>query len=473
MKTMKKFASLLLALAMIFSLATTAFAADKNDSITVNNAKVGETYNLYNLFDLKVDLTAGENAGYAYTVNTAWAAFFADGGEGAKYVTIENGYVTGIKDNEAGAAALAKAAAEWTGKPDATQIKKANAESVTFEGLADGYWLITSTLGTIAMTETTPDKSAVTINEKNPEDTIIKEVKEDNGGTWGEENDAQVGDTVEFKSTVKIVKGTRNVVVHDKMDSGLTYTAGSVAIEGLTKGTEYTVNENPGHDDTFDITFTQSWIDSLDFGTAGYKEYVITYTATLNENAVVKGDNGVAIVDQYNRTHVSYGDDTDSEQDSTKTTTHKFSVHKHAAGKTENLAGAVFSLKKGTGDTAVVVNLIWIDDNNYRVAKNGETGVATFTTVANGDIVIWGVDDDANDVYTLEETKAPDGYNKLTKEVNVTVNADNSTRIDVENNSGAELPDTGGMGTTLFYVLGGIMVAAAAVLLVTKKRMAN
>ena len=461
---MKKIVTLLLVMVMIFSLATTAFAAT-NDSITINNAKAGETYKIYKMLDLSVNSEETPTA-YTYTVNEDWAAFFAEGGAGKQYVTINDaGAVTAISD----AAALAQAAAEWTGKPAAAKevIVAEGATTAVFDGLENGYWLVTSTLGTIAMAETTPDASDVTINEKNPENTIGKVVKEDSTGAYGETNDAQVGDTVEFKSTVKIVQGTRNVVVHDKMDSGLTYSAGSVAIEGLTKGTEYTVDEAPTDGDTFDITFDRDWIDKLDFGTDGYKEYVITYSATLNEKAVVKGEDGVAIVDQNNKTYVSFGDATNSTEATTTTTTHKFSVFKHATGSADNLADAVFFLKKNKE----VVKLIKIDDNNYRVAKTDEEGaVDTFTTVASGDIVIWGVD--ADDDYTLEEITAPAGYNKLPAEVEVTVNGDNSTRVDVENKAGTELPSTGGVGTTMFYVIGGLMMLMAVVLLVTKKRMA-
>ena len=473
---MKKFgtvSALLMTLVMILTVGLTAFASgtgqdpqasSKNDSITIKNAKPGETYNLYKLFDLTVNDESNPTA-YSYTVNAAWADFFAEGGAGHDYITVNDaGYVTEISDAEA----LAKAAAAWSGKP-ATPVQSvtvaADATTAVFSGLEDGYWLITSTLGTFAMTETTPDSAAVTINEKNFENTIEKEVKEDSVNNYATANDAQIGDVVEFKSTVKIVKGTRNVVVHDKMDAGLTYTAGSVAIEGLTKGTEYAVSEDPADDDTFDITFTQSWIDSLDFGTDGFKEYEITYTATLNETAVVSGSDGIAIETQYNKTHISFGDATESTEDSTSTTTHKFSVFKHAKNSTDNLAGAVFSLKKA----GTVVPLIKIDDNNYRVAMSGETGVNTFTTVASGDIVIWGVDTD--DDYTLEEITPPSGYNKLTEEVDVTVDDGNGTRIPIENNSGTELPSTGGIGTKIFTIVGGILIVGAGLALVVRRRM--
>lgn len=485
---MRKLISLLLAMTMVFSLAITVSA--QNNSITINNAKVGETYKLYKLFDLVVDSESAPTK-YSYTVNASWKRFFE--GTGANLVLIdEEGYVTDINPNNASttepkddAAVLAEKAAAWANANTVSAIKTQEATDgmVSFANLDAGYWLITSTLGTVAMTETTPDKNAVSVNEKNPENTITKTVKEDSTGGYGATNDAQIGDIVEFKSTVKIVKGTRNVVVHDKMDSGLTYTAGSVAIDGLTKGTEFAVNESPADGDTFDITFTQSWIDGLAFGTDGYKEYEITYTAVLNKNAVVKGDNGVAIEDQENKTHVSFGDASSSTEVKTTTTTHKFSVFKHAKDSTANLAGAVFELKKGAQSVA----LIQLDDNNYRVATSEEINavapkavttepsgnklVSRFTTVAEGDIVIWGVDADTD--YSLEEVSPPGGYNRLKDSVSVTVDADNSTRVDVENNAGTELPSTGGMGTTLFYILGGVFLVAGVILLVIKKRMGS
>ena len=133
-----------------------------------------------------------------------------------------------------------------------------------------------------------------------------------------------------------------------------------------------------------------------------------------------------------------------------------------------NLAGAVFKVKKD----GTALKLIKIDEKNYRIAKANENGsVETFTTVADGNIVIWGVD--ADDDYALEETQAPSGYNKLAADVAVTVNAANTTRADVENNAGSVLPSTGGIGTTIFYAIGSVLVVGAGVLLISKKRMFN
>lgn len=448
MKHMKKFTAMLLAVIMVLGMAMSASAAT-NDSITIESAKPGETYTLYKMLDLVVDNDENPTK-YSYTVNEKWTTFFAEDGAGAAYVTIENGYVKKISNP----AALAKAAAEWNSKPAALQtvVCAEDDAAVVFDGLANGYYLITSSLGTIAMAETTPDANNVTITEKNPEDTITKKVKEDSTGKYDKENDAQIGDIVEFESVITLHKGTRNVTITDTMDSGLTYNK-DASIAGLNKGTDYTITES---NNGFVIVFSEQYLNGL----TGDTELKLIYSAILNEQAIANA----TIVNQNNKIVLNYGDK-QSVEAITTTTTHKVTVNKYA-NNVENLAGAVFSLKKN----GEVVKLIKIDDTNYRVANGEEEGyVTTFTTVATGDIVIWGLDTDTD--YTLEEITAPSGYNKLPNEVIVTVNADNSSKIDIENKTGTELPSTGGIGTTIFYIAGAVLVLAAVVLLVTKRRM--
>ena len=479
---MKKIISILLALVLVMSFAVTAFASGTEPveptadySITVKNAKAGETYTAYKMFDLSVNDPLNPTA-YRYTVNDAWEDFAKTAVFKAVFTVDNQGYVTSTLEDQPnwdGTSALsqvADAAAQYAKTNNITEaghVTIAEGEnSGKIELTAAGYYVITSTLGTRAMIETTPAVSAVEISEKNEEDTIAKEVKEDSGN-YGESNDAQIGDTVEFKSTATITPRSINVKIHDTMTAGLTFNAGSIKIytdEGLTTELAadlYEIQDTTDEGDTFTIKIEDAFAAEAEESQTLY----ITYTATLNENAVVKGDDGVAIVDQNNKTKISFGDGTSSEEDTTTTTTHKFSVYKHAKDKNEHLADAEFSLKKA----GTVVKLIKLDENNYRVAMPSETGAETFTTVAEGDIVIWGVDADSD--YTLEEITPPDGYNKLGKEVKVTVNAGNNTRIDVENQSGTELPSTGGIGTTLFYVIGGLLVVGATVVLVTKKRM--
>ena len=154
----------------------------------------------------------------------------------------------------------------------------------------------------------------------------------------------------------------------------------------------------------------------------------------------------------------------------TVTKTYQFEVLKYAANDSAKnpLAGATFQLKDAS---QTVVKLVKVTDTEYRVANGDEaSAVDSFTTVASGKIVIKGVDLDS---YTLVETAAPAGYNKLNQDKKFTVTADQALTVEIPNNSGTELPSTGGMGTTIFYVLGSVLVLGAVVLLVTKKRMST
>ena len=457
MKHAKKFASLLLALVMVFALATTAFATGTN-SITVEGAQEGETYKLYKMLDLIVNES---NTAYSYTVNTEWKDFFTTGA-GKDYVDIDKqGYVTWKTEKKTAAdmEAFGKAAAAAVSEKTvvATQTPTADG-SFTFANLDAGYYLITSSNGTLAIVDTTPTNPAATVNEKNPDHTLDKQVQEDSDSSWGKANSAQIGDTVNFKTTITVKKGAKNLIMHDKMEDGLSFNADSVAIAGLTKGTEYTVVTTGLTDGcTFEIRFKQSYLDAITADTT----LTVTYNAVLNKSADIT--NG-----EKNDAKITWGDASNTEWSETVTKTYQFDILKYAANDIEKnpLAGATFQLKDANDN---VVKLVKVSDTEYRVANGNEAGaVDEFTTVASGKIVIKGVD---LDKYTLVETAAPAGYNKLKDPVEVTVPETNALTVEVPNASGTELPSTGGMGTTIFYVLGSILVIGAAVLLVTKKRM--
>ena len=461
---MKKLIAILLTMILVLSFGAAAFAEETEYSITITNAKEGETYTAYKMFDLSVNDPQNPTA-YTYSVIDAWNAFKTYDAFKAAFDVDDQGYVTakaGVESETEWVAGsvmsnLAEAAANFAKEHN---IAFAASETAAKDGNVKlnvggaGYYVISSTLGTRAMIETTPDKAAVTVNEKNPEDTIEKKVKE--GESLGKENDAQIGDKVEFESTAKLVPGTRNVKITDTMTDGLTYNK-DLTIAGLTEGTEYTVVET---DHGFVVTFADSYIESLKAETS----LTLSYSATLNTAAVVTGEDGKLVVDpQTNKTKVTFGDGTSSEEDQTTTKTYKFEVLKYANGvKTKLLAGATFQVKKGE----TVLKLTKIDDNNYKVDPNGTLDSFTTNDVAN--IVIWGVD---NAEYTLVETAAPDGYNMLKDPITVKVGTENAFVAEIENKSGNELPSTGGIGTTIFYVLGGLMVTGAVVVLVSKKRM--
>lgn len=459
MKCTKKLASLLLALVMALSLVTTAFAAGDN-SITVKNAQKDETYNIYKMLDLSVN---ADKTAYTYTVNEQWKGFFTAPGAGAAYVDINGqGYVTWNADKKTAASmeAFGKAAAAYatTNKcPAAGTITPTADGTITFNNLESGYYLITSTNGTLAMVDTTPTNPDATVTEKNPDTSIDKKVQEDSNNSWGKENSAQIGDTVNFQVTITVKKGARNYVMHDKMEDGLTFNADSVAIDGLTKGTDYTVvTEGLTDGCTFEIRFAQTYLDKVTTDTT----LTVSYNAVLNENAELTGEK--------NDAKLTWGDKSGTEWSETVTKTYEFSVLKYAAEDTDKhpLAGATFQLKDANDN---VVKLVKISDTEYRVANGDEnSAVESFTTVATGKVTIKGVD---LDKYTLVEITAPAGYNLLNAPVDVTVNANNALTVEVANSTGAELPSTGGIGTTIFYVVGGLLVVAAGVLLVTRKRM--
>ena len=491
MKHAKKFASLLLALVMVFALATTAFAAGTN-SITVKNAVKDQEYKLYKMLDLVVN---DAHTAYSYTVNSDWADFFkaagetTPAGEGLTYVNIDaQGYVT-WKEN-ADVAAFAKDAEEFATGLTALKTNKASADGdITFSDLEAGYYLVTSTLGTKATVGTTPGNPNPEIREKNAVPENVKTVEEDSNGNYGDKNDADIGQTVNFKSTITAQPGAENYVFHDKMSDGLTYTG----VTGITlNGTavdasNYTVTAPAVDGDTFDVTFTQAFCDTL----KANDKIVISYTATLNENAVIAGAGNP------NTSKLSYGDKGDETHtpsgttppSTTTTYTWDVDVFKYAkTGETETaLAGATFTLSKNSnGSDPIALVRLKDNDNNdtntYRVAKTGETGTVTeITTDTTGKFTIQGLD---ADTYYLTETTAPAGYNKLSAPVTITIGANgvvNGTteapqgvdEVKILNQSGTELPSTGGMGTTIFYVLGSVLVLAAVVLLVTKKRMST
>ena len=475
MRNAKRLASLLLALVLIVALAVPAFAEGETGSITINDAVVDQTYTAYQILDLE-SYNASANA-YAYKATTAWNTFINSDAIKGTYVEVDaQGYVT-WKDG-ADAAAFAKAAQKYAKDNSIANQGSVTATTATvsFTGLDLGYYLVDTTLGTLCSLDTT--NPTVVMEEKNEVPTNVKTVEEDSTNVYGEKNDADIGQTVNFKSVITAQAGAENYVFHDKMSTGLTYTGvtGITLNDTTVDAANYTVTAPAADGDTFDVTFTQAFCDTL----KANDQIVVSYTATLNENAVIAGEGNP------NTSKVSYGDSSNTKytpDSQTKTYTWDVDVFKYTMnGETEKaLAGATFTLSKNS-DGSSPIALVSKGNNVYRVAKTGETGTVTeITTDATGKFTIQGLD---ADTYYLTETAAPAGYNKLAGAVTITIGENgvvNATaeapqgvdEVKILNQSGTELPSTGGMGTTLFYVLGSVLVVGAVVLLVTRKRMSN
>lgn len=489
MKHTKKLASLLLALALAFALAVPAFATQEGTltggSITINDAVPGQIYKAYQILYLE---SYNKDAGaYAYKANSAWETWLKTQ---TAYVSFDTqGYVTWVKDADAAAFAklaqveAAKMTADATATAPAADEEKTYS-TVKFENLKLGYYLVDTTLGTLCSLDTTNPN--VVMEEKNEAPTNVKTVEEDSTGNYGEKNDADIGQTVNFKSIITAQPGAENYVFHDSMSAGLTYTGDAKIYtdEAMTQElatTNYTVNATPDDRDTFDITFEQDYLNTI---TAATKLYV-KYSATLNENANVGNDGNP------NESKLSYGEinqetgkpGSTTPPSETKTYTWDVNVFKYTMnGETEKaLAGATFTLSKNA-DGPNPIALVSEGNNVYRVAKTNETVTVTeITTDATGKFTIKGLD---ADTYYLTETAAPAGYNKLAAPVTIVIGENgvvNGTteapqgvdEVKVLNQSGTELPSTGGIGTTIFYIVGGVLVVGAVVLLVTKKRMNN
>lgn len=463
MKKIKKTLSLLLLLVLSLAQVGNVKADGTKGTITINNAIVNETYSIYRILDLET--YDAQNNHYIYRANTKWEAFINDASKGGKYLEAknENGNTYYVwKENADQVKFTEEAIAYAKAKPIETEAsKKATSTTVQFTELDLGYYLVSSSVGSLLhLTTTNPNGE---INEKNtikPE--VDKEVKENSTGVYGKENDATIGDTVEFKSTITTGAGFKDYVLYDKMSTGLTLNPGSIKAYVIDNNDEvaideqyYTVNENvAGY--TFTVTFDNEFIAKQPRNT----KIVVKYTATLNKNATIEGTGNI------NETNLKYGNDT-TETKTTTTYTYKFNLKKTDADENE-IAGAEFKLYDKDNHEILVV-LENEADSIYRVAVEGETGV----TIKVGHATIKGLD---AGTYYLEEVVSPEGYNKLTSKVKVEVkgkNNDNSFHINdisVVNYTGSLLPETGGIGTMLFITFGLILILGFGLLLVTKLR---
>ena len=509
MNKLRKLTCLLLALMMVFALTATASAADAY-TITITNEKTGHTYEAYQVF--AGDLA--EKNGDKILSNIVWGSGVTEAGKTALGNAADK--AASLK-TEAEAKAFAKEVAPYLQTPTVSTEGTGN---YTISGLSAGYYLVKDKDNTLSNQDDFYTAyimqvvGNVNAAPKGDKPTLDKQIKHNDDGSWDVVGDNQIGDTVEFRtiSTVPDTAGyeTYTYWICDTMSAGLTSnvkSAADVTIKVNDNGDKvldanyYTVNAN-GNTFTIDVDILKAVKDGV--LTNNDKLYAY-YTGVLNENAKVYDDGK-----QDNAAHLEYSNNPNgdgkgkSPDKKVYDWTFKMGINKVDKGGNA-LTGAKFVLSKsGTikvtdlacDDNGVptvttgLIGLVKTVDGAYRIALAGDTDIVY--AIEAGNPVIKGLDDSVN--YYLYETKSPAGYNLLSEPVSfriaaeyktdgsalsagnptVTIgNGEPSTTLstDVVNQSGAELPSTGGMGTTIFYVLGGVLVLAAVVLLVTKKRM--
>ena len=508
---MKKILALVIALMMVLA-TMSVFAQEKaldpadadNASITIMNPANGETYTLYKLFDATVDMTTAtgdpavtDNIAYQGTIPESLSAYF-------ETITGADGSTDYVKlKDDADVDALFEALETWAESATATVSEESNGdETLAFTGLPYGYYVVLTT-----HKDTTTSKAAITVDSTRPnaqiydknETQIINEGKESNGESYS------IGDTITYTAKFLTTNYTGSGADAKKVYK---YVIEDTLPEFLSdvKITSITIGGDPWPDAPTTFTnkqITIPWVDATDDSSlyANGAEIVVTYTATLTSTVNVNAGNKNTIsITPYDK------DDEPSEEpfeESNEITTYAAAIKK--TDGTKALAGAKFKAYGLTVEKTA--------DGIYTVvsydSKSTELGTE-MSTDADGKLYIIGLGEDVK--LSVVETEAPAGYNKLedatavpaqvletevykesgtryydangnlvaeesssttSKTVEKNLDELDAKGIEIVNEAGAQLPATGGIGTTIFYVAGSLMALAAAILLVTRRRMHN
>lgn len=483
MKKLRKIFALLIAMVMVLGMSTSVFAA----SITITRDDSyegtgdGRTYNYYKVFSASYGsgFTQDFEGGYdengkavteqgdgkvSYTATKAVGEKLQDAGNTWFTATKIPGsateeYVVTWKDGVATDADTVQAAAAWliaNGAYEAGPTALTFADGKWTSGDIDaGYYVISSDTGNNLAAVTTD----ITINEKNAYPPIDKkQADEDNTTAVDTVKSVAIGDVLTYTATVSIPKTAKvgdKMVVTDTPSKGLTYNADSLTV---------TANGATVDTTTPAVTGDQAWAATITVTEASKgQDVVFTYTMTVNDQALV--DTG-----KVNTFELKYGDKYTAVPETVNYETYFSGIEKVDGDDTSiKLEGVKFTLKEGETEFKVTKG----DDGYYYYDANGSSEVVTDK---DGKIVIRGLDNDKT--YTLTETENPNpGYNMLSTPATLTLVKDEGTAYttatfnQVKNNKGTVLPSTGGMGTTIFYIIGAILVIGAGVVLVTRRRM--
>lgn len=558
MKSIKKIASLFLALVVMLSFSVTAFAAGATGSITIqSNTDVsveGKTFRAYKILDVK----SYTSDSVVYTVPEALKEFYKtryslNGNEG----DFDAQVVGKIKEESDlfAFAAAALAAAKAANIAPGTATAGEGATSVTISELPLGYYVVedagaATPISALILDTTNPD---VTLEIKADQPGIEKKIDGDtdtDDTTEGlvDYNNAAIGDKVPYVLTTRVPDMTGYTkyyfVVNDTLSKGLSFNGDVTITLGdttLTKDTDYTVTATENADGTTSVEIV--FKNFIQYKNAEKRNITITYSATVNGQAVigVAGDPNAVTLTYSNNPNISDSGTTDqpdkptegspvgeTPEDETRTyvtaielikvdpegnrlTDAEFTVtgqktnivllRKDVFTKAEE--GDYWKLKNGTYTTTEPTEETKADYESItdryskeikaETIQTRESVTATGVVGSDGILRVEGL---SAGEYTITEVKAPAGYNLLKTPIVIRIDwsapAASSTdcswtvsgvegavvigglvKVTIENNAGTELPSTGGIGTTIFYVLGGALVLAAVVLLVTRKRMRN
>lgn len=495
MKQIKKITGVLLILAMIFTMSATAFAANTNaHTITITNDKAGHAYTAYQVFagDYHDGKLSNITWGSGVNGNRLLAALKAP--ETSLYKDCNTAedvadVLKGFGDNSQQLDEFARIVGGYLSDAAGTSTVAEGKYTINVTG--DGYYLVKDS-GAIAENDAATKYilkvvENVTVEAKSEVPSIDKFIVGADDIT-GKGTAQDVGSVVDFKLTSKVPAmdgyNTYTYIVNDTMSSGLTTVDkdndGKIDVAVTIDGTGYTGFTVDQNGQSFTITFN----NFIDQKTNAGKDIVITYSATLNENALNTDK-------ETNTVYLKYSSDPYDSSSMNKTpeiTVYVYDfdivVDKYADGNEETkLAGAEFVLYKTVEGAKKYYKL----DNDTVTWVDNEADATVVTTDQNGAARLQGID---SGTYYLHETKAPAGYNLLKTDVEITITAtygkdgqitsssatstNNGQYLQtqkIENKSGTLLPSTGGIGTTIFYIAGAVLVIAAGVLLVTRRRM--
>lgn len=502
MKLMKRILAIVCTFVMIISMATgvnavgpAATTTSTKGSITLENAVVGEEYKVYKILTLESYV---KDKAYSYKRNGDVWDNFVNSTQGTQFFeSNENGYVKlkSTADNDTAARKIAIYAIGFAqaNRETVTPTKKVTATTTTvvFDGLDLGYYVVESTSGTAcAITTTDPD---ATIKNKHDNPSVNKIIE--HGGVVKDNhkmNSVNLGETVYFETTINVKKGAKKYVLHDTMDSNLENffvyevycnltDSKKKNISLPTTGNEQMVNVRPGAFNsekptdgcTFELSFTDlfytTYRQQIDRGEL--TKIYVKYYATVGNKAPIN-------TAMKNTTYLTYGENNlKTDKSETETYTYGIPVFKYT-GTDTGLADAKFILSKVENATEADAMKFTSNGHIYRytVDQTNGGGNTTLVSPTDGHFEINGLE---AGTYYLKETEAPKGYNKIQKSIKVQILENGSIKVDnnaitgdvrVQNNTGSILPSTGGMGTTLIYVVGSILVLASGMVLFNKRK---